>query len=149
MILNDFVWCPRPDLLLLDEPTNMLDMKAIIWLENYLVTWPSTLLLVSHDRHFLDAVPSDVLHLHSKNIDCYRSVNGARLSCVLSIYSVFFFKLILQMEIPIHFIHDDTPFLSRQRQLREFPQYEVRAVKKPAEGVRQSDAVQSARTGVH
>lgn len=62
----------QPDLLLLDEPTNMLDMKAIIWLENYLMGWPTTLLVVSHDRHFLDIVPTDVLHLHSQNIDTYR-----------------------------------------------------------------------------
>lgn len=56
----------RPDLLLLDEPTNMLDIKAIIWLENYLQNWPTTLLVVSHDRHFLDTVPTDILHLHSQ-----------------------------------------------------------------------------------
>ncbi|KAF2346216.1 ABC transporter-like, partial [Trinorchestia longiramus] len=62
----------QPDLLLLDEPTNMLDLKAIIWLETYLVMWPTTLLLVSHDRHFLDAVPTDVLHLHSRAIQSYR-----------------------------------------------------------------------------
>jgi ATP-binding cassette subfamily F protein 3 len=46
----------RPDLLLLDEPTNMLDIKAILWLEKYLQTWPKTLLVVSHDRKFLDTV---------------------------------------------------------------------------------------------
>ena len=40
----------KPDLLLLDEPTNMLDIQAIIWLERYLQTWPSTILVVSHDR---------------------------------------------------------------------------------------------------
>uniref|UniRef100_A0A0V0G5K9 ATP-binding cassette sub-family F member 3 n=1 Tax=Triatoma dimidiata TaxID=72491 RepID=A0A0V0G5K9_TRIDM len=62
----------RPDLLLLDEPTNMLDMKAIIWLENYLQNWPTTLLVVSHDRHFLDTVPTDVIHLHSATLDPYR-----------------------------------------------------------------------------
>ncbi|KAL3861429.1 hypothetical protein ACJMK2_007463 [Sinanodonta woodiana] len=62
----------RPDLLLLDEPTNMLDMKAIIWLENYLQTWPSTLLVVSHDRSFLDSVSTDILHLHSRMIDSYK-----------------------------------------------------------------------------
>ncbi|XP_050543733.1 ATP-binding cassette sub-family F member 3 [Daktulosphaira vitifoliae] len=62
----------KPDLLLLDEPTNMLDMKAIIWLENYLQNWQSTLLVVSHDRHFLDTVPTDILHLHSQHIDTYR-----------------------------------------------------------------------------
>ncbi|CAH1406468.1 unnamed protein product [Nezara viridula] len=62
----------KPDLLLLDEPTNMLDMKAIIWLENYLQSWPTTLLVVSHDRHFLDTVPTDILHLHSATIESYR-----------------------------------------------------------------------------
>ena len=62
----------KPDLLLLDEPTNMLDMQAIIWLERYLQNWPTTLLVVSHDRNFLDQVPTDMLHLHSQRIDCYR-----------------------------------------------------------------------------
>ncbi|KAL3270009.1 hypothetical protein HHI36_009066 [Cryptolaemus montrouzieri] len=62
----------RPDLLLLDEPTNMLDIKAIIWLENYLQNWPTTLLVVSHDRHFLETVPTDILHLHTQRIDSYR-----------------------------------------------------------------------------
>lgn len=62
----------QPDLLLLDEPTNMLDMKAIIWLEQYLQKWPSTLLVVSHDRHFLELVPTDMLHLHSRRLDAYR-----------------------------------------------------------------------------
>lgn len=46
----------KPDLLLLDEPTNMLDIKAILWLEKYLQSWATTLLVVSHDRNFLDTV---------------------------------------------------------------------------------------------
>ncbi|XP_074599540.1 ATP-binding cassette sub-family F member 3 isoform X2 [Brevipalpus obovatus] len=62
----------RPDLLLLDEPTNMLDMKAIIWLENYLVkSWTSTLLVVSHDKQFLNIVPTNILHFHNQRIDPY------------------------------------------------------------------------------
>lgn len=62
----------RPDLLLLDEPTNMLDLKAIIWLENYLQTWKSTILVVSHDRTFLNTVATDILHLHAQKVDTYR-----------------------------------------------------------------------------
>lgn len=62
----------RPDLLLLDEPTNMLDIKAIIWLENYLQKWPTTLVVVSHDRNFLENVPTDILYLHSQRIDTYK-----------------------------------------------------------------------------
>ena len=63
----------RPDLLLLDEPTNMLDMKAIIWLQNYLVnSWTSILLVVSHDKSFLNAVATDVLHYHNRKVDAYK-----------------------------------------------------------------------------
>ncbi|KAM7412427.1 hypothetical protein PAMA_020018 [Pampus argenteus] len=62
----------RPDLLLLDEPTNMLDVRAILWLENYLQTWQSTILVVSHDRNFLNAVVTDIIHLHSQSLDSYR-----------------------------------------------------------------------------
>lgn len=62
----------RPDLLLLDEPTNMLDMKAIIWLENYLQTWPTTLLVVSHDREFLNTVSNDIVHLTNQKLENYR-----------------------------------------------------------------------------
>lgn len=62
----------KPDLLLLDEPTNMLDIKAIIWLEKYLQAWPTTLLVVSHDRNFLDTVPTDILYLHTQRIDSYK-----------------------------------------------------------------------------
>ncbi|KFO33211.1 ATP-binding cassette sub-family F member 3 [Fukomys damarensis] len=62
----------RPDLLLLDEPTNMLDIRAILWLENYLQTWPSTILVVSHDRNFLNAITTDIIHLHSQRLDGYR-----------------------------------------------------------------------------
>lgn len=62
----------KPDLLLLDEPTNMLDIKAIIWLETYLQTWPTTILVVSHDRNFLDVVPTDILHLHSQQLEPYK-----------------------------------------------------------------------------
>uniref|UniRef100_A0A6B2EDG5 ATP-binding cassette sub-family F member 3 n=1 Tax=Phlebotomus kandelakii TaxID=1109342 RepID=A0A6B2EDG5_9DIPT len=61
-----------PDLLLLDEPTNMLDIKAIIWLENYLQSWPNTLIVVSHDRNFLESVPTDILYLHNQRIDPYK-----------------------------------------------------------------------------
>ncbi|XP_069053409.1 ATP-binding cassette sub-family F member 3 [Lepisosteus oculatus] len=62
----------KPDLLLLDEPTNMLDVRAILWLENYLQTWQSTILVVSHDRNFLNAVATDIIHLHSQRLETYR-----------------------------------------------------------------------------
>ncbi|KAJ3361812.1 hypothetical protein GGF32_006987 [Allomyces javanicus] len=62
----------RPDLLLLDEPTNHLDIPAVVWLANYLQKWPSTLLVVSHDREFLDAVATDIIHQHDERLDVYR-----------------------------------------------------------------------------
>jgi len=53
----------RSDLLLLDEPTNHLDLDAVFWLEEWLRHYPGTLIVVSHDREFLDAVVTHVLHL--------------------------------------------------------------------------------------
>ncbi|EGG12464.1 uncharacterized protein MELLADRAFT_32830, partial [Melampsora larici-populina 98AG31] len=62
----------RPDLLLLDEPSNNLDLNALAWLEDYLQTWPGSLLVVSHDRAFLDAVATDIIHQHSQRLDYYK-----------------------------------------------------------------------------
>ncbi|KAG0174243.1 hypothetical protein DFQ28_002840 [Apophysomyces sp. BC1034] len=62
----------KPDVLMLDEPDNMLDIPAIVWLENYLKTWPNTLLVVSHDREFLDEVATDILFMHSEKLDYYK-----------------------------------------------------------------------------
>uniref|UniRef100_A0A8C5B2R2 ATP-binding cassette sub-family F member 3 n=1 Tax=Gadus morhua TaxID=8049 RepID=A0A8C5B2R2_GADMO len=56
----------------ISEPTNMLDVRAILWLENYLQTWQSTILVVSHDRNFLNAVVTDIIHLHTQRLDSYR-----------------------------------------------------------------------------
>lgn len=62
----------QPDLLLLDEPTNHLDLHAVIWLEDCLQKWPKTLLIVSHARHFLNGVCTDIVHLHSCKLVTYR-----------------------------------------------------------------------------
>ena len=60
-----------PDLLLLDEPTNHLDLEAAIWLEAYLKRFTRTLILVSHDRRFLDAVADAILHLENGRLTLY------------------------------------------------------------------------------
>ena len=62
----------RSDLLLLDEPTNHLDLDAVYWLESWLRDYRGTLLLISHDRDFLDAVIDNVLHIESQKITLYR-----------------------------------------------------------------------------
>lgn len=61
----------RPDLLLLDEPTNHLDLEAALWLENFLKTWPGTMVLVSHDRDFLNSVVTGILHLEREKLTFY------------------------------------------------------------------------------
>ena len=61
----------RSDLLLLDEPTNHLDLDAVIWLENRLRAWQGTLLLISHDRDFLDGIASHILHIERQKITLY------------------------------------------------------------------------------
>ncbi|KAJ7226100.1 P-loop containing nucleoside triphosphate hydrolase protein [Mycena pura] len=62
----------KPSLLLLDEPSNHIDLNALAWLEDYLQTWSGTLLVVSHDRAFLDAVATDIVHQHSGRLDYYK-----------------------------------------------------------------------------
>ena len=61
----------RSDLLLLDEPTNHLDLDAVIWLEGWLRAYRSTLLLISHDRDFLDSVCDHILHLERQRATLY------------------------------------------------------------------------------
>ena len=59
------------DLLLLDEPTNHLDLDAVLWLEAWLLKYPGMLLMISHDREFLDGVSTHTLHLHENRAKLY------------------------------------------------------------------------------
>ena len=61
----------RADLLLLDEPTNHLDLDAIVWLEEWLTAFAGTLLMISHDREFLDSIIDRVLHIENRAIRAY------------------------------------------------------------------------------
>ncbi len=61
----------RSDLLLLDEPTNHLDLDAVIWLQDWLRAYPGTLMLISHDRDFLDEVVDQILHVEQQRITLY------------------------------------------------------------------------------
>lgn len=63
--------CPS-DVLLLDEPTNHLDLDAVMWLENWLRQYPGTLLLISHDRDFLDGICSHIVHFYQKRLTLYK-----------------------------------------------------------------------------
>lgn len=62
----------QPDILLLDEPTNHLDFPAVMWLEDYLQKYEKTLIVVSHDRNFLDTVATDIIHHHQRTLHYYR-----------------------------------------------------------------------------
>ena len=62
----------RPDLLLLDEPTNHLDLHAVLWLEQFLQKFDKTLVIVSHDRSFLDEVTTDIVHFQSRTLQYYK-----------------------------------------------------------------------------
>ena len=62
--------CPS-DLLLLDEPTNHLDLDAIVWLEDWLKRYPGTLIVISHDREFLDGVVNVIVHIDERKLKRY------------------------------------------------------------------------------
>eukprot|EP00049_Salpingoeca_infusionum_P011107 m.191408 g.191408 ORF g.191408 m.191408 type:complete len:838 (+) comp14841_c0_seq1:258-2771(+) len=60
-----------PDLLCLDEPTNHLDFPAVLWLQEFLKTYPKTLIVVSHDRSFLDEVVTDIMQISNKQLQYF------------------------------------------------------------------------------
>ena len=62
----------EPDLLLLDEPTNYLDLEGTLWLQDYLATYPHTVLVISHDRDLLNASVDFILHLNEGRLELYR-----------------------------------------------------------------------------
>ena len=67
--------CREPDILLLDEPTNHLDIETLSWLENYLSNYKKCLLVISHDRYFLDKVTNKTLCIENKRAALYDGGN--------------------------------------------------------------------------
>lgn len=61
----------EPEFLLLDEPTNHLDLEAIMWLENYLVSYPHTMMIISHDRELLNKCTDHIIHVDKKKLTLY------------------------------------------------------------------------------
>ena len=62
----------QPDILLLDEPTNHLDLETVVWLEGYIQTYDKSVIIVSHDRAFLNNVATDVIHFYSEALTYYK-----------------------------------------------------------------------------
>ncbi|MEK7801840.1 MAG: ABC-F family ATP-binding cassette domain-containing protein, partial [Pseudomonadota bacterium] len=60
-----------PDFLLLDEPTNHLDLEAIMWLENYLISYPHTMMIISHDREMLNKCVDHIIHVDKQSLTLY------------------------------------------------------------------------------
>lgn len=69
----------KPDLLILDEPTNHLDFETMEWLESYLKTYPGAILVVSHDRYFLDAVCNRIFEIEDSTLTAYKGNYSAYL----------------------------------------------------------------------
>ena len=66
----------EPDLLMLDEPTNHLDLEAVLWLESYLVEYKHTVIVVSHDRGFLNEVCTDIIEFSNQKLNCKNNSKG-------------------------------------------------------------------------
>lgn len=62
----------KPDIIMLDEPTNHLDMNSIAWLENYLVNYDGSVIIVAHDRYFLDKVVTKVIEVERGIVSVFR-----------------------------------------------------------------------------
>ena len=62
----------EPEILMLDEPTNHLDLDAVMWLQDYLISWDKTVLVVSHAREFLNNVCTDIIHYDNQKLDYYK-----------------------------------------------------------------------------
>jgi ATP-binding cassette subfamily F protein 3 len=90
----------RSDLLLLDEPTNHLDLDAVLWLEDWLAKYPGTLLLITHDRDFLDGVVDVIVH-----------VNGGKLASYTGNYAQFERERALQLAM------QQASYVKQQRQV--------------------------------
>ena len=71
----------NPDILLLDEPTNGLDIDAKLWLEEFLINFNNTILVVSHDRHFLNKVCTHIVDIDYEKISLFHFLDLLRFYC--------------------------------------------------------------------
>ncbi|MBR3301385.1 MAG: ABC-F family ATP-binding cassette domain-containing protein, partial [Firmicutes bacterium] len=96
----------EPDLMLLDEPTNHLDIKTLKWLENYLSGYRGTLMIISHDRYFLDKCVSRIFEIENRRLTCYEGN-----------YSTYKEKKQLRYEIDLKHYEQQMEEIKRQEEL--------------------------------
>lgn len=75
----------KPDLIILDEPTNHLDLSSITWLETYLLNYKGAVIIVSHDRYFLDRIANKVIEIDNTKATVFVSIPAASASATLSL----------------------------------------------------------------
>ena len=96
----------EPDLMLLDEPTNHLDIKTLKWLENYLSGYRGTLMIISHDRYFLDKCVNRIFEIENRRLTCYEGN-----------YSTYKEKKQLRYEIDLKHYEQQAEEIKRQEEL--------------------------------
>lgn len=103
----------KPDILMLDEPTNHLDLKMLSWLESYLSSYKGTLLVVSHDRYFLDRIVTRIFDMNEGTLDSYTGN-----------YSEFLVKKAERMEVLMREYEKQQAEIARQEEMiRRFKQH--------------------------
>jgi ATP-binding cassette subfamily F protein 3 len=112
----------RADILLLDEPTNHLDLDAVLWLEQWLKKFPGTLLIISHDRDFLDSIVDHIAHIQNKNMKLYAGN-----------YSAF------ERQLAAHLMLQQAAFEKQQRQIAHLQSF-VERFKAKASKARQAQS---------
>ena len=128
----------KPDILMLDEPTNHLDLKMLAWLENYLKNYQGTILVVSHDRYFLDRIVNRIFDIQDGNLYDYRGnyseflvKREERLEAMRREYEKQQKEIARQEEIIRRFKQHGTEHLAKRAQSREKRLAQMSLVEKP------------------
>ena len=128
----------EPDILLLDEPTNHLDIPTLRWLENYLKAYKGTLIMVSHDRYFLDSTVNRIFEIENKKLVCYngnytqfKEQKQINYEIALKHYEHQAEEIARQEEIIRRFKEHNTEHLVKRAQSREKRLAQVERLEKP------------------
>ena len=131
----------KPDILMLDEPTNHLDLKMLSWLESYLSAYKGTLLVVSHDRYFLDRIVNRIFDMSAGTLDeytgnytAYLEKRAARLEAMRREYEKQQKEIARQEEMIRRFKQHGTEHLVKRAQSREKRLAHIKRLERPKDG---------------